>query len=177
MPGMMTYVYTRGPDGVANGFAALRRLGPNNGYHIDPCVAAPGAPRGITDLLIFAAMALLHPMGVSYLSLGFEPLESLADITRMPLPIEQITRAIYKRTFKQMLFKGKQAHHDKFKPDGSQGSPLYTLFPTGAPSFRQWVAVSHMSNISIRRLFFPRTGRKSRTTKQETACDQNKRPQ
>jgi hypothetical protein len=76
-PGMMMYIYTRGPDGVANGFAAMRHLGANQGYHIDPCIAAPGAPRGITDLLIVAAMALLHSMRVSYLSLGFEPLETL----------------------------------------------------------------------------------------------------
>ncbi|RLM00881.1 hypothetical protein CFD26_106876 [Aspergillus turcosus] len=163
MPGMMMYIYTRGPDGVANGFAAMRHLGANQGYHIDPCIAAPGAPRGITDLLIVAAMAFLHSMRVSYLSLGFEPLERLADISRLSPPIEKITRAIYKRTFRQMLFKGKQMFHGKFKPDGSQGSPLYILFPAGAPSPRQLVAISRMSNISIRKLLFPRSGKNPET--------------
>ncbi|GFF97714.1 hypothetical protein IFM53868_09337 [Aspergillus udagawae] len=56
MPGMRVYIYTRGPDGLVNGFAALRHLGANQGYHIDPCISAPGAPRGIADLLVFAAM-------------------------------------------------------------------------------------------------------------------------
>ncbi|KAF7118790.1 hypothetical protein CNMCM5793_008415 [Aspergillus hiratsukae] len=163
MPGTMMYIYTRGPDGVANGFAAMRHLGSNQGYHIDPRIAAPGAPRGITDLLIVAAMALLHSMSVSYLSLGFEPLETLADITRLSPPIEKITGAIYKRTFRQMLFKGKQMFHGKFKPDDSQGSPLYILFPAGAPSPRQLVAISRMSNISIRKLVFPRSGKHSET--------------
>ncbi|GIC89630.1 uncharacterized protein Aud_006052 [Aspergillus udagawae] len=161
MPALMMYIYTRGPDGVANGFAAIRRLGANQGYHIDPCIAAPGAPRGITDLLIVAAMALLHSMRVSYLSLGFEPSETLADITRLSPPIEKITRAIYKRTFKQMLFQGKQMFHEKFKPDGSQGSPLFVLFPAGAPSLRQLVALYRMSNISIRKLVFARFGKNS----------------
>ncbi|GFG09181.1 hypothetical protein IFM61392_05752 [Aspergillus lentulus] len=163
MPGMMIYIYTRGRDGVANGFAAMRHLGANQGYHIDPCIAAPGAPRGVTDLLIVAAMALLHSMRVSYLSLGFEPLETLGDITRLSPPIEKIIRAIYKRTFKQMLFQGKQTFHEKFKPDGSQGSPLFILFPAGAPSPRQLVALSRMSNISIRKLVFARSGKNSKT--------------
>ncbi|RHZ63889.1 uncharacterized protein CDV56_105096 [Aspergillus thermomutatus] len=176
MPGMMVYIYTRGPDGVANGFAALRHLGANQGYHIDPCIAAPGAPRGITDLLIVAAMALLHSMRVSYLSLGFEPLEALADITRLSPPIEKITRAIYKRTFRQMLFKGKQMFHEKFKPDGSQGSPLYILFPAGAPSPRQLVAVSRMSNISIRKLVFPRSEKNSETVKSVKQQLEEQRP-
>src|SRR5699024_10171436 len=68
LPDRMTYIYTRGPDGVANGFAALRKIGASRGYHIDACIAAPGGPRGVSDLLVFAAMALLNRAGVSYLS-------------------------------------------------------------------------------------------------------------
>jgi hypothetical protein len=37
--GLMTYVYTMDRMGTPNGFAALRRIGANNGFHIDPCIA------------------------------------------------------------------------------------------------------------------------------------------
>lgn len=57
---MMMYIYTRGPDDVANGFTTMRHLGADQEYHIGPSIAAPRAPREITDLLVVAAMALLH---------------------------------------------------------------------------------------------------------------------
>lgn len=56
----MMYIYTRGPDDVANGFTTMRHLGADQEYHIGPSIAAPRAPREITDLLVVAAMALLH---------------------------------------------------------------------------------------------------------------------
>jgi hypothetical protein len=37
--GLMTYVYTMDRMGTPNGFAALRRIGANNGFHVDPCIA------------------------------------------------------------------------------------------------------------------------------------------
>ncbi|OJJ46075.1 hypothetical protein ASPZODRAFT_133053 [Penicilliopsis zonata CBS 506.65] len=154
LPDLMTYIYTRGPDGTLTGFAALRRIGANQGYHLDPCIAAPGetTPRGITDLLTYAAMALLHRAGVSYLSLGYEPLDALGEITGMPSPIEKVARSIHRRAFRNLPIGGKKAHHDKFRPDADQESGLFLVFPAGVPGLRQLMAMAHMANISIRRV-------------------------
>ena len=154
LPDLMTYIYTRGPDGEANGFAALRKIGANQGYHIDPCIAAPHAPRGVSDLLVFAAMALLNRAGVSYLSFGYEPLDSLEEITGMSRPIEKVTRTLYHHTFQRLPIGGKKAYHDKFRPDQFQESSLYLIFPAALPSPRQVVAMAHMANVSIRKLVF-----------------------
>lgn len=154
LPDLMTYIYTRGPDGAPNGFAALRKIGANQGYHIDPCIAAPGAPKGISDLLIFAAMSLLNRAGVSYLSLGFEPLHDFGEITGMSPLVEKLTRALYHHTFQRLPIGGKKAYHDKFKPDELQESGLYLVFPSGVPGPREMVAMTHMANIKIRRLVF-----------------------
>ncbi|KAJ5510996.1 Lysylphosphatidylglycerol synthetase domain of unknown function DUF2156 [Penicillium expansum] len=140
VPALMTFIYTRTPDGNINGFAALRRLG-SGGYHIDPCIAAPGSVNGISDLLLIMAMALLRRAGVSYLGLGVEPLQSLTPKTsaacRGPrLPIG-----------------GKKAYHDKFRPDSTQDSDLYLVFPSGIPSPRHMLAMTHMANISLRKMF------------------------
>ncbi|KAA8649312.1 hypothetical protein EYZ11_007051 [Aspergillus tanneri] len=162
-PNLMTFLYTRGPDGTINGFAALRRVGANNGYHIDPCIAAPGAPKGITDLLTYAAMALLHRADVSHLSLGYEPLTELGEISGMSLTLERITRSMYHHTYQRLPIRGKKAYHDKFRPDASQESGLYVVFPAGAPGIRQMLAIAHMANISIRKLM--RTKIESNPTK------------
>ena len=77
LPELMTYIYTKDREGLPNGFAALRILGAEKGYHLDPYVAAPGAPKGITDLLIYGTMCLLNTAKISYLSLGYEPLDDL----------------------------------------------------------------------------------------------------
>lgn len=37
--GLMTYVYTMDRMGTPNGFAALRRIGANSGFHLDPYIA------------------------------------------------------------------------------------------------------------------------------------------
>lgn len=168
LPDLMTYIYTRGPDGAANGFAALRTIGANQGYHIDPCVAAPGAPRGISDLLVFAAMALLNRAGVSYLSFGYEPLQAMEEITGMPQPIEQVTRRLYDHTFQRLPIGGKKVYHDKFKPDENQGSSLHIIFPATIPSPRHILAIAHMTNVSIRKLVFAeeRTSTKDSEAKQ-----------
>lgn len=153
LPDLMTYIYTRGPDGTPNGFAALRRL--NKGYHIDPCIATPGSPKGISDLLMFASMSFLNRIGVSYLGLGFEPLTDLGDICGMPPWMAKITRSLYRRYFDRLSIGGKKAYHDKFKPDELQETGLYIVFPSsGLPSPREMIAMSHMANISVRRLMF-----------------------
>ncbi|KAJ5157644.1 uncharacterized protein N7482_008744 [Penicillium canariense] len=153
LPALMTFVYSRGPDGTINGFAALRHLG-EGGYHVDPCIAAPGAPKGISDLLIVAAMALLHRAGVSYLGFGFEPVDALAreDISGMASPLVGLTRELYGHTFHRLPLHGKKAYHDKFRPDPEQDSGLYLVFPGGLPGPRQFLAMIHMANISLRKL-------------------------
>ncbi|PWN33153.1 uncharacterized protein FA14DRAFT_56156 [Meira miltonrushii] len=62
LPKMMVYIYTRDrKTGEPNGFAALRKLGAHKGYQLDPCIAAPGCElRGISDLLVYASLVLLH---------------------------------------------------------------------------------------------------------------------
>ncbi|KAJ5591833.1 uncharacterized protein N7459_002202 [Penicillium hispanicum] len=155
LPALMTFVYSRGPDGQINGFAALRRLG-CGGYHIDPCIAAPGSPKGISDLLIIAAMALLNRAGVSYLAFGFEPVHALSpeDITGMPGPLAGLTRDLYGHTFHRLPIHGKKAYHDKFRPDPPQDSALYLVFPRGIPGPRHLLAMMHMANISLRKILW-----------------------
>lgn len=153
IPNLMTYIYTTGPDGIINGFAGLRWIGANNGYHIDPCIAAPGSRNGISDLLLFASMAYCRQLGISYLSLGYEPLEYLEPTSEMPPLIAHLTQRIYRHTFRRLPISGKRAYFDKFKPDDDQTAPVYLIFPFRIPEPRQVVAVAHTANISIRRLF------------------------
>lgn len=155
LPALMTFVYSRGPDGTINGFAALRRLG-DGGYHIDPCIAAPGAAKGISDLLIVSAMALLHRAGVSYLGFGFEPLHALAreDITGMAGPLASLTKEMYGHTFRRLPIQGKKAYHDKFRTDVEQDCGLYLVFPGGMPGPRQFLGMLHMANISLRKILW-----------------------
>ncbi|CAL5867864.1 uncharacterized protein PFLUO_LOCUS2085 [Penicillium psychrofluorescens] len=153
LPSLMTFVYTRGPDGHVNGFAALRRLAAG-GYHVDPCIAAPGSPKGISDLLLIAAMALLHRTGVSYLGFGFEPLHALdpSEITGMPRPFIHLTRDLYDHAFHRLPIHGKKAYHDRFRPDAPQDSGLYLVFPRGVPGPIHLLAIAHMANISLRKI-------------------------
>ncbi|KAJ5240873.1 uncharacterized protein N7469_002464 [Penicillium citrinum] len=156
LPSLMTFVYSRDREGQINGFAALRRLG-CGGYHIDPYIAAPGSPKGISDLLIIAAMSFLHRANVSYLGLGFEPVHELQreDITGMPLSLlTSLTRDLYGHAFQRLPLHGKKAYHDKFRPDPEQDSGLYLVFPKGVPSPRHLVAMMHMANISLRKVIW-----------------------
>ncbi|KGO76116.1 Lysylphosphatidylglycerol synthetase, domain of unknown function DUF2156 [Penicillium italicum] len=154
VPALMTFIYTCTPDGTINGFAALRRLG-SGGYHVDPYIAAPGSVNGISDLLLIMAMALLRRAGVSYLGLGVEPLQSLTreDVSGMPWPCKKVTRGLYGHAFQRLPIGGKKAYHDKFRPDPTQDSDLYLVFPSGIPSPRHMLAMTHMANISLRKMF------------------------
>lgn len=154
LPDLMTYLYTKDRNLVPNGFAALRLLGANNGYHIDPCVAAPGAPKGITDLLIYGAMALLSTVKISYLSLGYEPLEDIGEITGMSSSFANISRKVHRRIYSRLPLARKKDYHDKFRPDETQQSNLYLVFPPGVPSLRHMAAVVHVANIKIRDVVF-----------------------
>ena len=165
LPDLMTYIYTQDREGRPNGFAALRKLGANNGFHIDPCIAAPGAPKGITDLLVFSAMALLNKAGISYLSFGFEPLDDLGEITGMSKSLAKITRIVHKQVFQGLRVGGKKDYHAKFRPDESQESGLYLAFPDGTPGIRHMTAIVHHANISVRQLVVTKLKKVSVTEK------------
>lgn len=177
LPSLMTFVYSRGPDYCINGFAALRRLG-CGGYHIDPCIAAPGSAKGISDLLIVAAMALLQRANVSYLALGFEPVHELQsnDISGMPAQLlTSLTRNLYGHTFQRLPIRGKKTYHDKFRPDPVQDSGLFLVFPKGVPSLRHLMAMLHMANISLRKVLWADlceriSTRKSKSTNKDEAA-------
>ncbi|PYH89686.1 hypothetical protein BO71DRAFT_402864 [Aspergillus ellipticus CBS 707.79] len=171
MPELMTYIYCKGGGGATStsresgqgqgqgqgqveGFAALRWLGAKGGYHIDPCIARPGAPRGVSDLLVFSAMALLRKVGVSYLGFGYEPFADLGEVVGLPGPVEKVTRMVYRYTFQRLPISGKKAYHDRFRPDGELDQGLFLVFPSGLPEVRHLVAMTHVANISIRRLVF-----------------------
>ncbi|PYI35596.1 hypothetical protein BP00DRAFT_307590, partial [Aspergillus indologenus CBS 114.80] len=128
----MLYIYTRAPTtGTPTSLAALRALGtgPTPGYHLDPCVAAPGAPKGLADLLVFAAMALLRRLGCSYLSLGLEPSAQLGRVAGVACPVvERLLRAAYRVAFARLPVQGKRAYHDKFRPDAGRERGVFLVF-------------------------------------------------
>ncbi|KAJ6103341.1 hypothetical protein N7486_005768 [Penicillium sp. IBT 16267x] len=178
LPNLMTFIYSRDSDGRVNGFAALRRLG-CGGYHIDPCIAAPGSPKGISDLLIVAAMALLNRAGVSYLGFGFEPARTLLpeDVRGMRSPLASLTRDLYGHTFLRLPIHGKKAYHDKFRPDPTQDSGLYLVFPDGVPGPRHLLAMMHMANISLRKMLWTElrtmlTDHKSNPSRSSSSCSE-----
>ena len=154
LPELMTYIYSKDRNGLPNGFAALRILGANKGYHLDPYVATPGAPKGITDLLLYATMALLDTAKVSYLSLGYEPLDDLGEISGMPKSVAKISRKVHRRIFQGLHVSGKKDFHDKFRPDETQQSNLYLVFPPGIPNLRHMTAIVHVANIKLREVAF-----------------------
>ncbi|KAJ5899881.1 hypothetical protein N7495_004625 [Penicillium taxi] len=180
LPTIMTFVYSRGPDGAINGFAAIRRLG-SGGYHIDPYIAAPGSPKGISDLLIVGAMALLHQAGVSYLGFGFEPVStlSLEDITGIRGPFAGITRNLYEHACQRLPIHGKKAYHDKFRPDSPQDSGLFLAFPTSIPKPRYMLAMMHMANVSLRKVVWAdlRSRVATRKSKSKIVPDLSKDPE
>jgi lysylphosphatidylglycerol synthetase-like protein (DUF2156 family) len=152
MPDLMVYIYTRDAEtSMPNGFAALRKI--VNGYHLDPCIALPGATKGISELLIISAMALLRGASVSYLSLGFEPSAEIGEITGIPEIMQGMTRMLHKHAFRQLPIGGKQAFFDKFRPDDDQQGNLYLVIPTrGLPGLKHMKALMHTANIDISKL-------------------------
>lgn len=173
LPDLMTFIYARGSNGAAVGFAALRRVQDSRGYHLDPCVAAPWAPRGMSELLTYTSMALLNKLSVTSLSFGYEPLQSLGEMMGIPSGIEKMIRRVHHYTFPRLPLAGKKAYHDKFRPDDSQDSAIYLVFPGGVPSLRQVFAVAHVAHISIRKLALPEGKKK----KKKTQCEQQQQQQ
>jgi hypothetical protein len=151
MPELMTYIYTKDASGEPCGFAALRKI--VDGYHIDPCIAAPGAPRGISELLTISTMSLLQKAGVSYLSLGFEPSTELGEITGLAKPVQAMARLVHRRTYCDLPIGGKRDFHNKFRPDEEQEANLYIVFPgRSMPSVNHMKAMMHIVNIDISKL-------------------------
>lgn len=162
LPGLMIFIYACDTNGAAMGFAALRRIRDSRAYHLDPCVAAPWAPKGVSELLTYTSMALLNQMNISSLSFGYEPLQSLGDMMGIPSGIEKVIRHIHHYTFRRLPLAGKKAYHDKFRPDERQDAGVWLVFPGGMPGFRQVFAVAHVAHISIRKLAWPE-GRRGKT--------------
>ncbi|KAH8799688.1 hypothetical protein F5884DRAFT_810882 [Xylogone sp. PMI_703] len=173
IPGLMTYIYTKDAGGTPNGFAVLRRIGANNGFHVDPCIAAPSAPRGISDLLIFTSMALLNAAGCTYLSFGYEPLTESGEINGMQSWMERLTRRIHNSVFKGLKVSGKKGYHDKWCPDEEQRTGVHLIFPSGIPGPQDIFAVVHFANISIRSLLFAKMKKGLSREKDEKAPAKN----
>ncbi|KAJ9651552.1 hypothetical protein H2198_009168 [Neophaeococcomyces mojaviensis] len=150
LPHLMVYIYTSSSDGKPNGFAALRRM--SGGYHIDPYCANPDAPRGTSDLLIFAALALLNRAEVPYLGLGFEPAHSITDIHGLGPSMARITQSAYQRTFSRLPISGKKGFHDKWHPDEALDAGLYIIYPGGRPTLRHSLATMHFANVCVREI-------------------------
>jgi lysylphosphatidylglycerol synthetase-like protein (DUF2156 family) len=152
LPRLMTFLITRDPKTKAvTGFAALRRLGGElgepGGFHIDPFISTPSAPKGTTDLLLFATMALCRDAGISNLSLGFEPSPGLGEISGMSTPVANITRSVHKQVFGQIGVGGKAEFHKRFGAE--DGGGLYMIFVGKWVGVRSMVAMMGFANINF----------------------------
>ena len=147
LPRLVTFIYTRDTNGIINGFAALRKLAV--GFHIDPFIASPDAPKGTSDLLIYSAMSFCNNIGVTKLSLGFEPLPELREVTGMNHVMAQVTRKAHRHIFGRLSLSGKKAFHDRFHPDQEQDAGLHLIF-LQRPGPRHMLAMIHFANISLR---------------------------
>lgn len=152
-PEITIYLYTWGPDGRINGVAGLRCLGANDGFQLDPCIASEDAPRGITDLLVVISTQLLKRSGITYLSLGVEPFESLRELSGQTGLWAHLTKKSYRRLMTTVAVDGKRSYYDKFRPDDEQAGNLYIILPKGTFHIREMMALMQIANISLGRLF------------------------
>lgn len=151
-PDMTIFVYATDSSDNVLGFAGLRSIGAVDGFHLDPCVATPEAPAGTTEPLITMTMLLLRDAGVAHLSLGFEPLSELGDISGQPNVQTSITRWGYRQIIRSLPVNGKAAYNDKFRPDEAVAGKLYIVVPGMAWPLRQSAALTHIANIKVGRL-------------------------
>ena len=93
-------------------------------------------------------MAFLKQIGVQQVSLGFEPLEELGDITGMLGPLVCATRKCHRLVFDTLSLGGKRKYHDRFYPDQLREEQLYSIYPK-SPILRQSIAMAHYANISF----------------------------
>ncbi|KAK5203362.1 hypothetical protein LTR96_008166 [Exophiala xenobiotica] len=159
MPHLMTFIYTKDGAGAINGFAALRKMGSGSGsgssaagkYHIDPFIQAASAPRGTSDLLIFASLAYLNALGSTYLGLGHEPVSEPDAMWNMNSLIVNATRKVYRHIFGRLPVGGKETFNSRWKPDSDQEAGLYLIFiGKKTPSPKHLLAMTHFANISLR---------------------------
>ncbi|CAI6085976.1 unnamed protein product [Clonostachys chloroleuca] len=146
------FLYTSDRNGQLKGFAMLRALGAQTGFHIDPCIASLTAPRGITDLLITTAMQLLKAANINYLSLGFEPLGSLEEIHGQMKLQSWLWKRGYDRMIKSVPVTGKAAYFSKFYPDEALASKLFMCLPSKGVPVRESVALMQFANMNVRQL-------------------------
>ncbi|CAG9995425.1 unnamed protein product [Clonostachys byssicola] len=151
-PDITFYLYLRDREGSMVGLAVLRSLGANCGFHLDPCIASSTAPSGVTDLLVLLSMILLRGTGIAYLSFGYEPFPEICDISGQQTLKASLTRWGYRRVLETVNVGGKVSYHDKFHPDESLESNLYTVIPKGPLQVQQSAAIMHVANIKLRRL-------------------------
>ncbi|KAG7408972.1 hypothetical protein Forpi1262_v017885 [Fusarium oxysporum f. sp. raphani] len=152
-PELTIFLYTSDCKSQLNGFATLRKLGTQTGYHIDPCIASQDAPRGITDLLIVTAMQLLKSSGIGYLSLGFEPLHKVEGINGQSKLQSRLWKRGYNHMIKSVPVTGKAAYFKKFYPDESLTSKLFICLPSKGIPLRESIALLQFANMNIRQLF------------------------
>lgn len=145
-PNLMIYAVIRNTEGRAVGFAAMRQIA--CGFHLDPVVVIPDAPKGIADLLIVEILKLSRMNKVDRISLGFEPFAELEDIRGMAKPMALLARGIHHHIFKNLRLSGKHLFHQRFHPDASQDSAIHIVF-LKPPGIRTSQAVLHFANINI----------------------------
>ncbi|GAO16360.1 uncharacterized protein UV8b_00282 [Ustilaginoidea virens] len=149
------FLLARDRDGRLCGMAMLREVGAHAGFHIDPCIAAPDAPRGTTDLLVVTAMRLLRRAGLSYLSLGVEPASEVGgggggdDGSRWRVG-DMLANAAYRAVTRARDVQGKRAYYDKFHPDPALESSLYVVLPS-LFAWHEVLAVMKVAHVQARR--------------------------
>jgi lysylphosphatidylglycerol synthetase-like protein (DUF2156 family) len=143
---IVTYLIVRDPQREIIGFAALRRYADES--HLDPVIASSHAPSGTVDLLMIAAFTLARDAGYTHLSLGFEPLRELKDITGMPGFVTKGMRALHKHILAKLPLDGKQAFYQRFHPDEKQDGALHIIF-FQQPKLRTALAMLHFANVDM----------------------------
>ncbi|KAI9810797.1 MAG: hypothetical protein M1826_003457 [Phylliscum demangeonii] len=153
LPSVSRHLYTTAPNGRINGMASLVRLGAWDGYLLEPCIATPDAPKGITEFLATMALGLLRDEGVDYMTFGLAPMPELGHMIGMPSALAHTVRAAYRTTFNALSLGGKKIFHEKFKPEDGQRVSLYMLFPPGFPLVNGTRAVLDVNHISLREVW------------------------
>lgn len=85
--GLMTYVYTMDRLGNPNGFAALRRIGASNGFHLDPYIAVCTSTNLLklyTDLSIASISTTRYQRPPGFL------LDGSPERSRLQLPVPRL---------------------------------------------------------------------------------------
>ncbi|RMJ15475.1 hypothetical protein CDV36_004869 [Fusarium kuroshium] len=158
-PASTLFLYTTDKDGSITGFATLRALGAQNGFHIDPFIASSTAPRGITDLLIVTAMQILKHADIGYLSLGFEPASDIQEVHGQTKLESWVWKQGYNRVIKSVPVTGKAVYFNKFYPDDSLSSDLFICVPGRGIPVRGSLALMQFANMNVWQLLTRKKGK------------------